>query len=45
MVLDESGIQKDRLETRVVYKMIGCRRERYTQTLVSDSSGIQKDKF
>ena len=30
-VLDDIGIQKDRLQTRAVYKRIGFRREWYTK--------------
>ena len=44
-VLDDIGIQKDRLQTRAVYKRIGCRREWYTEGKDLDESGIQRDRF
>ena len=44
-VLDESGILKDRFETRVAYKRTGSTREWYTKGKEMDESGIQKDRF
>ena len=44
-LIKESGIRKDKLQMRVVYKRIGFRREWYTNGSVLDESAIQKDRF
>ena len=44
-VSNDSGMQKDRFQTRLVHKRIGFRRVGYTKGYLLDASGIQKDRF